>query len=492
MNGVLVTYLVDRGVYAWDKRIVGWLIGTPILTGALLRLPAGMLADRFGGRSVMTVLLLVTAIPVYLVSYADTHWELMLAGLGLGAAGASFAVGVAYVSAWFPPARQGAVLGIFGMGTAGAAVTTLVAPTLLNVLTRDGADLAAWRTLPRLYAAALAITAIVFWLVTDTKKTQAAVLTLRQRLAPLQHVRVWRFGAYYAFMFGSFVALSQWLMSYYVNVYSMPVAQAGLLAAAFSLPSGVIRALGGWLSDRVGPRRVLYWTFAGSIALLVLLFPPRMEVQAPGQGVTADRAGTVTAVRDGAVVVGADRYVLQHVDEAAAQIRVGIHQDGEGFHLLPTASFRQLPTVREGDAVAKGQLIARGVTRIYFQANVWIFTALVFMLGVLLGGGSGAVFKHIPNYFPGSVGAVGGIVGMIGGLGGFAEPILFGYLLSMTGIWTSCWMFLAVVALTCLLWMHAVVARMALREVPARSGNGDTPRLRTTQTETGSVPISAS
>ena len=273
---------------------------------------------------------------------------------------------------------------------------------------------------------------------------------------------MWRFGLYYAFTFGSFVALSQWLMPYYVNVYSTSVATAGFLAAAFSLPSGVVRALGGWVSDRVGPRTVLYWTLGSSVALLALLSPPRMEVQAPGQGVMADRPGTVTAASDREVVVGADRYVLQQVGESAAQIRVGIHQDQdkEGFHLLPTASFRQMPIVEVGARVAKGQLLARGVTQVYFQANKWIFTALVLLVGVMMGLGSGAVFKHIPSYFPGRVGVVGGIVGVLGGLGGFAEPILFGYLLAATGIWTSCWIFLAVFAIVCLVWMHAVIRRM--------------------------------
>lgn len=481
MNGVLVTFLVDAGVYTWDKASVGWLIGTPVLTGSILRLPAGMLADRYGGRAVMSLLMLLACVPVYLVSHIDSYWGLLLAGLGVGIAGSSFAVGVAYVSAWFPPERQGMALGIFGMGNSGAALTTLVAPSLLNLLTRNGADPEAWRTLPKLYAAALAMTALVFWLVTDTTKTDAAQnVTLRQRLAPLRQLRAWRFGLYYAFTFGSFVALSQWLMPYYVSVYSTSVATAGLLAAAFSLPSGVVRALGGWVSDRVGPRTVLYWTLGSSVALLVLLSPPRMEVQAPGQGVMADGAGTVTAASDREVVVGADRYVLQQVSESAAQIRVGIHRgpDEEGFHLLPTASFRQVPIVEVGARVAKGQLLARGVTQVYFQANMWIFTALALLVGVMMGLASGAVFKHIPSYFPGRVGVVGGIVGVLGGLGGFAEPILFGYLLAATGIWTSCWIFLALFALVCLVWMHVVIRRMMHASEPELMREFDLARHR--------------
>ena len=467
MNGVLVTYLVDAGVYDWDKPSVGWLIGTPVLTGSIMRLPAGMLADRYGGRVVMPALMLLTSIPVYLVSHVHTYIGMLLAGLGVGLAGASFAVGVSFVSAWFPPARQGMALGIFGIGNAGAALTTLVAPSLLGALTRHGVDPEAWHTLPRLYAAALVVTALAFWLVTSPRRADAApTLTLRERLAPLRQLRVWRFGCYYAFAFGSFVALSQWLMPYYVNVYAMSVTSAGLLATAFSLPSGIVRALGGWLSDRIGPRSVLYWTLGVSILLLGLLAPPRMEIQAPGQGIMAVRPGTVTAASDREIVIDQDRYTLQEVDESAAEFRAGIHQNEEGFHFLPTASFRQVPIVGVGEQVGKGQLVARGVTRIYFQANLWIFTTLVILVGLMMGLANGAVFKHIPSYFPGRVGVVSGLVGVIGGLGGFVEPILFGYLLSATGIWTSCWIFLCVFAVVCLLWMHTVVRRQVRALAP--------------------------
>lgn len=467
MYGVLVTFLVDSGVYSWDQPALGWLIGTPILTGAILRLPAGVLTDRFGGRAVMIALLLLTSIPVFFVGQTSTYGQLLLAGLGVGLSGASFAVGVAYVSLWFPPERQGVVLGVFGMGTAGAALTNYLATRILDALTGDGMSPAAWRMLPQYYAAALVITAAVFWLCTYPRTAAAARRqSLGERLAPLRLARVWRFGLYYALMFGGFVALSQWLLLYYVNVYSTSVATAGLLAAAFSLPSGVVRALGGWVSDRVGARRVLFWALGSSLALLVLLFPPRVELQAPGQGIVAARAGTVSSVSGSEVVVDGNYYVLQQPDGTAARLRFGIHHDSEGFLFLPTASFHQVPVVRRGDQVAKGQLLARGVTEVYFQANQWIFTTFVLLLGMTMGLGSGAVFKLIPAYFPDRVGVVGGAVGMLGALGGFVYPILFGYLLSTSGIWTTCWMLLAAVALVSLLWLQASVRRMGSPAAP--------------------------
>ena len=162
MNGVLITFLVEHYVFHWDKAQMGWLIGTPVLSGAVMRLPMGLLTDRYGGRPVFALLIVISAVPMYLVSHADSYAGFILGGLGFGLCGASFAVGIAYTSVWFSQERQGLALGIFGAGNAGAALTVMGAPVLLNMLTDDGADLDGWRMLPRLYAVALVITAAVF------------------------------------------------------------------------------------------------------------------------------------------------------------------------------------------------------------------------------------------------------------------------------------------------------------------------------------------
>jgi NNP family nitrate/nitrite transporter-like MFS transporter len=464
MNGVLVTFLVDHRVYPWDQAQMGALIGAPILTGAIMRLPLGILTDRFGGRVVFTALMLVSAVPLYLVSAADRYAQFLLARRGFGLCGASFAVGVAYTSIWFRKEQQGTVLGVFGMGNAGAALTAMGAPVILRTITHDAAYLDGWRALPRLYASLLAAAAVVFWLLTISRKAdQARALTLRQRLAPLEYARVWRFGLYYFFFFGSFVALSQWLIPYYVNVYALSIGTAGLLAAVFSLPAGVTRTFGGWLSDKWGARTIMYGTLGGSLILLILLFPPRMEIQSPGPGIVAARPGTVASVSPEELAVDDERYRLaQPVEQHDVRVRLGIQADerSQGVIFFPRASFWQEPVVQVGDRVSKGQLLARGITRVYFQANVWIFTSLVLLVGIMMGMGSAAVFKHVATYYPASVGVVGGVVGVIGGLGGFVSPILFGYLLRGTGIWTTCWVFLALVALGCLVWMHLVTRRM--------------------------------
>ncbi len=460
-NGVLVTFLVNSGVFDWSAVQVGWLLGVPVLVGSILRLPVGLLTDKFGGKPLMIAILLLSAAPMYLLSYANTFSAFLALSFGFGISGSSFAAGVAFTSLWYPRERQGAALGIFGAGNVGSALTAMFAPSILNALTDNGADIEAWRLLPKLYAAMLLVMAVVFFIGVRNKKPEIT-RTLGERLSPLKHTRAWRFGLYYFFVFGSFVALSQWLIPYYVNVYSMSIVSAGFMATAFSLPAGVVRAAGGWLADRVGARIVLLWVLGVCLVCLALLFVPRMEIQAPGQGVMASKSGTVDSVSSEFIVMGGDSYVLQSSqgDSTHVSIRFGIDKHEERFLLLPTSSFHQESVVKAGEKVAKGQLLARGVTYIYFQANKWIFTALIFIIGLMMGLGGAAVYKHISDYYPASVGAVGGIVGVLGGLGGFFCPIIFGYLLNATGVWTTCWMFLALVAAIAI-----VLQRLAIRAV---------------------------
>lgn len=468
MYGVLITYLVENRVFAFDKAEMGWLIGIPILTGSLFRLPAGVLTDKYGGRPVFVGVLLVSAVAAYFTSFADGFLGFALGGLGFGLAGTGFAVGIAYTSIFFRRERQGTALGIFGVGNAGAALTSLGAPYVLQVLTSNGARIEAWRWLPRLYALSLVVMAVIFWVLTTSRKVEHGhELTLRQRLAPLQVMRVWRFGLYYFLVFGGFVALASWLIPYYVSAYAMTVATAGLLASIFSLPSGLVRAFGGWLSDRFGARSVMYWVLGGTAVCCVLLVVPRMDVYAPGEGVMAGNAGVVASVGSSVIVVSGKSHALRVRSSEAVTDRQLL--------FWPAFGSWHEPVVASGDRVVRKQLLARGVTHVFFQANIWIFTSLVFVVGILMGIGKAAVYKHIPEYFPREVGVVGGIVGVLGGLGGFFCPIAFGYLLKWTGLWTTCWMFFALVSVVSLVWMHFVIRRMMAERAPHLARQIETP-----------------
>ncbi len=202
LNGVLVTFLTTNQVFKWSASEVGWLLGIPVLTGSIFRLPAGVLTDKYGGKPVFAWLLIVCALPMFLLSFADSFWAFALCSFGFGLVGVSFSIGIAYTSVWFPKEKQGLALGIFGAGNAGSAITTLVGPTLLNQFTNNGIDLDGWRKLPIVFAISLLVMGIIFFLTATNKKPQKQASTLIAQLEPLKNVRVWRFGLYYFLVFG--------------------------------------------------------------------------------------------------------------------------------------------------------------------------------------------------------------------------------------------------------------------------------------------------
>ena len=459
LNGVLVTFLTDNGVFNWGPVEIGWLLGIPVLTGSVFRLPLGILTDKYGGKWVFVLLLFFCAIPMFLLSYANSYSSFALLSFGYGLVGGGFAVGIANTSVWYPKKNQGTALGIFGAGNAGAALTTLLTPTLLQKLTGHGANIEQWRVVPQIYAAVLVVMGILFIIFTENKKPELSEKTLAKMLSPLKNIRGWRFGLYYFLVFGCFVAFSQWLVPYFVNVYSASLITAGLFASLFSFPSGVIRALGGWMSDKWGARKVMYWVLGTSLLISLMLIVPKMEIFSPGKGIMATKNGTVSYVSDSLIKVDNKEYSLKEKKYDF------IHEDSKAL-ILPGKDSWQEPAVKEGDQVVKKQLLAKGITRIYFQANMWVFAILALIIGIIWGIGKAAVYKHIPEYFPSEVGVVGGMVGVIGGLGGFLCPIIFGYLLEGTGLWTSCWMFMLLLSAICLWWMNTVVNKMIKKKNP--------------------------
>ncbi len=258
----------------------GLLVATPILTGSLVRLPLGVLTDRYGGRIVYFIQMLLVAIPTYGLAFATQYWQYLVIGLFVGLAGGSFAIGIAYTSAWFSKEKQGTAMGIFGAGNAGAAVTNLVAPLIVVAF--------GWRTVPQVYSVAMLVMAVIFWFFTfpDPKQMERSQkkqhLSLGEQLAPLTEARVWRFGLAYYFVFGGFVALALWLPKYYIGEYGLDLKTAAFISMFFTLPSGVIRALGGWVSDRWGGDTVTWWVFWVCIVCLFFLSYPATTLTVHG------------------------------------------------------------------------------------------------------------------------------------------------------------------------------------------------------------------
>jgi len=366
----------------------GVLVATPILTGSLTRLPLGMLTDHFGGRIVYFIQMVLVSIATYSLAFAGTYWQYLLAGLFVGLAGGSFAIGIAYTSAWFEKEKQGTAMGIFGAGNAGAAITNMVAPLIVVA--------AGWQMVPKVYSIAMAIMAVVFWIFTyddphqAERKATGNHKTIADQLAPLKELRVWRFGLYYYFVFGGFVALALWLPKYYIGEYGLDIKTASFITMAFTLPSGLIRALGGFISDKVGARTINWWVFWVSAAALFFLSYPQTS------------------------------FIIKGIN---------------------------------GDITMDIGL------------NIWVFTGLIFVVGIAQGFGKASVYKILHDYYPDNMGSVGGMVGVLGGLGGFTLPIFFGLLSDYTDVRSSCFMLLFVLVASCMVWMNYSIIQLKKESV---------------------------
>jgi len=252
----------------------GLLIGTPILTGSLTRLALGIWTDQYGGRTVLSLVMIASAIATVLLTFAGDYPTYLLAALGVGVAGGSFSVGIAYVSRFFSKETQGTALGIFGAGNVGAAVTKFFAPMVMVAY--------GWHTVALTWAAAIGIGGILFYLLAEDdpdlkarQREKRPPVSFWAELEPLKNIQVWRFSLYYFFVFGAFVALALWLPRYLIGVYGFDIKTAGMIGAAYSIPASIFRAYGGYLSDRYGARTVMYWTFIISVvALFFLSYPP--------------------------------------------------------------------------------------------------------------------------------------------------------------------------------------------------------------------------
>ncbi|WP_415392859.1 nitrate/nitrite transporter [Paracoccus sp. SJTW-4] len=252
----------------------GLLVATPVLTGSLVRIFLGVWTERYGGRIVYSAQMLLTALATWALTLADSYPMYLLAALGVGLAGGSFIIGVAYVSRWYDMSQQGTALGIFGAGNVGAAVTKFLAPFVMVAF--------GWHGVAYVWAAGLALMGVVFFLfakddpqLIERRRTGVRAPSFAEQFAPLKNLQVWRFSLYYFFVFGAFVALALWMPHYLINVYEVDVRTAGMAAASFSLSASLFRAYGGHLSDKFGARSVMYWTFGFSLLFLFMLsYPP--------------------------------------------------------------------------------------------------------------------------------------------------------------------------------------------------------------------------
>jgi len=238
------------------------LVAVPVLVGSIGRVPVGALTDRYGARIMFPAVSLVTAVPVVTLAFVDSYAGLIAVGFVLGVGATAFAVGVPLISGWYPRARRGFALGIFGIGAAGATVANFSTGWLL----RNWGDGTPFYVLAGLLVGFAGLAAL---LLRDRPRpvpaagTLAAGATSVGRLigAVLKLNVTWRLAALYAVSFGGFVAFSVYLPSYLRTAYNLNASDAGMLAAWFTLLAVAAWPVGGWLSDRLHPLPVLVWSF---------------------------------------------------------------------------------------------------------------------------------------------------------------------------------------------------------------------------------------
>ncbi len=231
---------------------VALLVAVPVVVGSLGRIPVGALTDKLGGRVMFPLVSAATIVPVLFIGFFGLHSyaALLIGGLFLGIGGTAFAVGVPFVNAWFPPARRGLAVGVFGAGMGGTAISALTTVKLYTLTERA----------PFLItAAALALYAVAAWVVLrDAPGRQAPAGTLLTRLVANAQLSIsWQACILYAVAFGGYVAFSVYLPSYLKTAYNLGAADAANRMAGFVVVAVIMRPVGGWLSDRFGAVPVL-------------------------------------------------------------------------------------------------------------------------------------------------------------------------------------------------------------------------------------------
>jgi NNP family nitrate/nitrite transporter-like MFS transporter len=248
------------------------LVAVPVVVGSVGRIPVGALTDKFGGRIMFPLVSLTTIVPVlYLGLFGhDSLAALLIGGFFLGIGGTAFAVGVPFVNAWFPPHRRGFAVGVFGAGMGGTAISALTTVKLVDAGTTSTPFL--------ITAGVLAVYAgLARALLRDAPNRPVPTAPLAQRLAATMRLRItWQASALYAVAFGGYVAFSVYLPAYLKTAYGLTQADAANRMAGFVLLAVVMRPVGGWLSDKVAPSRVL------AAALLVVIAGAVVQSFTPG------------------------------------------------------------------------------------------------------------------------------------------------------------------------------------------------------------------
>lgn len=252
-----------QDVYGLSDTQKSFLVAVPVLLGSVMRIPLGILTDRFGGRKMFTGLLLFIIIPLIGAGFADSYAMLLFWAFFIGMAGTSFAVSVAFVSRLTPPEKQGTALGINAMGNIGTAVAGFTLPSIALAF---GMKWAFWGLI-----IPVVLMAVLLWFFTPEAKAEGPQKTIVGELSVLKYGNTWILSLFYFVTFGVFVALGIYLPTLLVDLYGMTPVDAGLRAAGFTVVATLLRPIGGNLSDKIGAGKILIVVYIGVAAGALLI-----------------------------------------------------------------------------------------------------------------------------------------------------------------------------------------------------------------------------
>jgi MFS transporter, NNP family, nitrate/nitrite transporter len=276
-------------------------VAVPVLLGSLGRIPLGMLTDRFGGRAVFTAVMALSIIPSFLMGDVHDYAHLITYGFLIGVGLASFAVGVGFVSGWYPADKQGFALGVYGAGNIGQSLAAFGAPVIAAAF---GFRWGFWT-----FGILLAVWLAIFAISARNAPRRGKIRSFAENIKPLEDRRSWTLSLYYFLTFGGFVAMAIYLPIFLTEMFHLTPQDAGLRTAGFVVLATAVRPFGGVLADRVGGATILKWVFPFTAAMAIFMACPMMITFSIG----ALGAAAAIGLGNGAVFKMVPEYFPQSV-----------------------------------------------------------------------------------------------------------------------------------------------------------------------------------
>ncbi|MFD2444427.1 MFS transporter [Bacillus sp. CGMCC 1.16607] len=254
---------------------VALVTAVPVILGSLLRIPLGIWTTRFGARAMFIICFIALLFPVFFLSVANSYSDLIIGGLFLGIAGATFSIGVTSLPKYYPKERHGFINGIYGVGNIGTAITAFSAPIVAKQI--------GWTTTIQLYLILLLVFVVLNFLIGDRKESRVKTSLVEQVKGVYKNEKLWFLSFFYFITFGAFVAFTVYLPNFLVKNFELDPVDAGFRTAGFIALTTFVRPLGGWLSDKYNPFVILMFVFGGlTLSGVLLSFSPTIGLYTIG------------------------------------------------------------------------------------------------------------------------------------------------------------------------------------------------------------------